>query len=1197
MNFMDEILEPNKSDTAYEIGNCVHLHTHSVYSILDGACKIPDLVARAKELGMTALAITDHNHLGGTFSFQRECKKQDIKPLLGYEGYFTYNTDIAALPIENRNRIALFNALQAGALTEQVDKDFSEMDSYEELSEIFTDKEVSRLKKNNKEIFTKYEYDMHQYHILYIAQNQTGWNNLVKLQSESADKCTYNGRFLADLKMVEKYSEGVICTTACIGSLASKLIQSGKEERAYVLIRQLHRIFGDRFYLEIQPLAIPQQAITNEKYMEWAEELGIKSIATTDVHYVLKSDWDDHDTYLCISTSKYKDQQDRMKYSNDFWIRSVDEMVNAFENQVNAMYADKSPDFKERYRRYYINAIKETNAVAASVREDITIGSKVPLYPHIEIPSGLTADDVLRIKAYAGLYEYEKGQIAAGTPIDITVYEDRIFDELEIITAKQYTNYFLMVDEYVNWGNTPNHETGLPNCVVGPGRGSADGSLVLFCINVSLIDPIKQNLMFSRFLNMDRMACPDIDCDFDYDNRPLLIKHLEEKYGRPQVAHIGTWTTESILSGIKDFGKVLRADYTEMNTLTKELQKLVSTPQAKFKHYDELAETNPEGYKTFKGFEETYAEIFRLARKFEGACRQYGTHPSGVLVTPIDVADVFPTRKDTTSGITITLYTGTEVEDTGGIKFDILGLKTLTVIKNALLHIPNPNDSSRTMNFEDLYSLADVTDENVYNMISNGEVDGVFQIESGLYKGLVDSIKPSNIDDISALLAIGRPGPLGAGCDKLYAAWKHDPSQIKEYLHGIDDILNESNGTIIYQEQFMKICMRVAGFDLGQSDSLARKIIAKKKHDMVEMLRRIFVYGKKNTEGPEGWKDDPNAPWYDDHYGPEIKGGVNNGYTAKELCEFFETVKDFASYSFNKAHSAAYGYISFLTAWLKCYYPAQYMAALLSMQDKDEKKEHYISVCSKMGINVTVPDVNKSESNFVALDDKTILYGLGSIKGIGNAKLDALLDNAPYTSIEDAMERVEKKFFNKTVGENLIKAGAFNRAEGSNRFAVLNKFHKLRKDKGVKVYDEDTFTREACLSLEIETLGSCVSYKPLWASVKPGASFMEPCTIVSVKEHIASTSKKQMAFLQVKYDASTIRAVVFPKLYGSIKSLLKAGTEVFISGKKDEKDEMIVNKITRITSGEKTTIPKTSARQVPVFDMPIFDLGDMLTVA
>lgn len=1196
MDFIDNIF--GNIPTVSPVENLAHLHVHTTYSMLDGACKIPDLVARAKELQMTALAITDHNHLGGSIVFQNECRKQGIKPLLGYEGYFTYNVDIASLPVEDRNRMALFNALQAGETLAGFEEGINviELQSFEETKELFSDKEVSKLKKDNKEILEKYAYDMHQYHILYIAQNQTGWNNLVKLQSESADRCTYNGRFLADLSMVAKYSEGVICTTACIGSLTSKLIQNGQEERSFFLAKKLHEIFGDRFYFEIQPLAIPQQAVTNLKYMEWSKELGIKSIATSDVHYVNKGDWDDHDTYLCISTKKYKDQTDRMKYSNDFWLRSADEMVQAFDDQIMTTIADgtRPQEFLDQYKSYCIEAIKETNNVAASVSDDITIGSKTPLYPHIEIPAGMTADDVLRIKAYLGLHKYKEKREQLGDPINIDEYEDRLFDELEVITAKQYSNYFLMVEEYVIWGNSTNPETGLPNCVVGPGRGSADGSLVLFCIEVSLIDPILHNLMFSRFLNMDRMACPDIDCDFDYDNRPLLIKHLEEKYGRPKVAHIGAWISVSILTGIKDFGRVLRADFVEMNHLTKELQKLVTIPQAKFKHYDALEESDPEAFKKFKELEEKYSEIFRLARKFEGACRQYGTHASGVLVTPVDVTDVFPTRKDTESGVTITLYTGVEIEDVGGIKFDILGLKTLTVIKNTLRHIKHPEDSSRTMNFNDLYKLADITDSNVYEMIASARTDGVFQIESNMYKGLVENIKPTNIEDISAILAIGRPGPLGAGCDKMYAAWKYDPSQIKQYLHGIEDILEESYGTIIYQEQFMKICMRVAGFDLGQSDSLARKIIAKKKHDMVEMLRRIFVYGKKNTEGPEGWKDDPNAPWYDDHYGPEIKGGVNNGYTATELNVFFETVKDFASYSFNKAHSAAYGYISFLTAWLKYYYPAKYMAALLSMQEKDEKKEHYISVCSnKLGIKVTVPDVNNSEENFVALDDNTILYGIGSIKGIGGAKIDALMKNRPYASIEDAMAKIEKKFFNKTVGENLIKAGAFDTLEGMNRFITLNKFHTIRKDKGVEVLDENTFTREACLELEMDTLGSCVSYKPLWASVKAGATFMEPCTIVSVKEHTAATSKKQMAFLQVQYDASNVRAVVFPKLYASCKPLLKAGQKVFISGKKDEKDEMIINKIS-LTAEGKAAAPKATA---PVFDMPVFDMESLLVVA
>lgn len=720
----------NAESLGLGIDDFVHLHVHTSYSILDGVCKPNDLAQRAKELGMKYVAITDHGHVGGTYKFQTACKKEGIKPILGMEGYYTPDISIASLPVEERNMLALRTAAENGEIGEE------DIDS----------------NKKNKELISKYVYNMKAFHIIYLVKNQTGWKNLLKLQSESAARCTYNGRFLADMDLIRKYNEGLICCSACVGSYDSYMLAHNMPEKALEYILALKDIFDDRFYLEIQPAEIDIQAQTNKQYMQWAKEYGIKTVATTDVHYLLREDWDDHDTYMCISMVKKKSDPNRMKYDNQYWLKTVDEMVETFENQINKFYLDtESADWINEFRDYYVNSIKETSRLANSFDTDILIGSKNTLYPKVKIPDGLSEDDVLRSKAMDGLNKY----LEKHPEYDRDVYTKRLLYELEVISYKHYSGYFLMVDEYVTWGNKINPDTGYPNCVTGPGRGSADGSLVLLVLGISLIDPIVNNLMFERFLSLDRNSPPDIDVDHDFENRGLMIKHFEDVYGKSHVAHIGTWTMLSVLSGIKDFCKVLDIPYAESDKLSKDLQKLLDKPQAKFKDYDALQEDSPENYKKFKELENKYAAVFRLTRKFEGCCRQWGIHASGVLVSPAEVNDYFPTRVDKSTGDVITIFTGTELEELNGIKQDILGLKSLTIIKHALQHIKSKTNSSKTMSFDELYKEADIKDKKVYKMIRDKNTDGVFQIESDMFKGLIDLIKPKDINDISALVALG----------------------------------------------------------------------------------------------------------------------------------------------------------------------------------------------------------------------------------------------------------------------------------------------------------------------------------------------------------------------------------------------------------------------------------------------------------
>ena len=454
-----------------------HLHFHTSYSFLDGYNPIEKAVARVKELGMGACAITDHNHLGGIPVFQEECQKQGIKPILGMEGYYTLDMHEAAKPIEERKTDAIKCAIEAGVLPENYKK----------------------LKKSEiAEVIQPYMYDMHQYHILYIAKNQVGWKNLVKLQSESARLCTYNGRYLADMELIRAYSEGLIVTTACIGSYSSRCIQQGDYDAAEAYIREMQEIFGEDFYLEIQPLNIEEQMVTNLFYMAMGEKYDIKLIATNDVHYTFKPDWDDHDTLLCIGTGKFKTDADRMRYSHDFWIKSEEEMLASFQSQDCAR-GFMSESEMEEYRNCYEQALRNTQLVADKVDAEIRLGSDKPLFSNVKVPKGFTAEDWLTLKAYRGMYKY----LVAHPECDAEEYTDRLAEELNVINTKGFAPYMLAVEEYVTWAN----EHG---CPTGPGRGSAAGSLVLFCIGVTKnIDPIKNKLLFSRFLTKDRLDPPD----------------------------------------------------------------------------------------------------------------------------------------------------------------------------------------------------------------------------------------------------------------------------------------------------------------------------------------------------------------------------------------------------------------------------------------------------------------------------------------------------------------------------------------------------------------------------------------------------------------------------------------------------------------------------------------------------------------
>ena len=630
------------------------------------------------------------------------------------------------------------------------------------------------------------------------------------------------------------------------------------------------------------------------------------------------------------------------------------------------------------------------------------------------------------------------------------------------------------------------------------------------------------------------------------------------------MAHIGTFSTLGVKSGMKDICRVFNVPFLESNNISKAIDEISDEPSLTFKKLDAMAdgdEGEKAAWKKFHDLEEKYPEYFRLARKFEGIPRGMGVHASGILVTPMPVTDLFPVRyKD---GTAITLYTGPQLEHFGAIKYDILGLKTIDIITKAIDNI----DSIKDIN--ELYDKADITDAKVWEYIANKNTEAVFQIESNMMKGIVDRIKPSCFADLGAICAIGRPGPISIGLDKKYADTKHGNAQIEYPIRGCEDILDETFGSPVYQEQLMFISKKISGFDDMQADSITRKVLGKKKVEMFPMMKRCHVYGKKNCEGPEGWEQDDNAPWYDPKgkYGKEIPGALVNGYSAKEVLDYFDKIEGFAKYCFNKAHSACYAYIAWLTAWLKFYYPAEFMSAVMSMADADDIPFYSQTCENKLSLEVRVPDINISKKDFTP-DGNSILYGLGSVKGVGDSAIPDIVTNAPYTSIQDCVDRIPKKAFNKRVAESLIKAGAFDWLN-DNRIELLNELHEIRGDKekneatGKKEViweDPSNFDESTRMAMEEEVLGSHITDKTWWETVSEGQVISFSARIKSIKEH---TDKKGnlMAFVQLIHKDCPIEAVVFASKYAKLASAFYGRENKFVavSGKKTDKGSVIVN--------------------------------------
>ena len=882
-----------------------HLHVHTEYSLLDGASKIPELVAYAKELGMDSLAITDHGVMYGAVEFYQECTKAGIKPIIGCEVY-----------------------LAKGSHLDMTEKT--------------------------------------RYHLILLAENDIGYHNLMKIVSKGQlEGFYYKPR--VDKDILRTYSEGIICLSACIAGEVPRLINSGNMDGARRCVQEYIDIFGkDNYFLEIQNHDIPEEKTAAEGLRQLALEFGIGLVATNDLHYVRREDAEAQDVLLCIQTTSNVDDPGRMRFPNDsFYLKSAEEMAELFGG--------------------YPEALENTCRIADRCNVKLEFGHL--LLPEFPVPEGFDAVSYLRHLCEEALPErYEV--------VDETVRK-RLDFELDIINTMGYACYFLIVWDFINYCRS--HD--IP---VGPGRGSAAGSIVAYLLRITNIEPLRYHLLFERFLNPERVSMPDIDTDFCYVKRNQVLDYVVRRYGQERVSQIITFGTLQARAAVRDVGKALGMSYTSVDEVAKMIPR-------------ELGITLDKALKSSNDFKRAYEsrpevkKLVDLARSVEGLPRNAGTHAAGVIIAPRDLRDYVPLQQGSDSGV-ITQYDKNKVEELGLLKMDFLGLRTLTVIGDCIQFI-----KETTGEIVDIDNIP-LHDKETCEMLCRGETACVFQLESAGITKLVMDLAPESFEDLIPLVALYRPGPLGTGMAEDFIAGRHG-QRTAEVLHPLmEPILEDTYGVILYQEQVMQITSALAGFTLGQADIL-RRAMGKKKAKELDSMRASFIEGAKRLHDiPEELSD-----------------------------RIFSLLQHFAGYGFNKSHSVAYALVAYETAYLKAHWRAQYYAAFLnSVIGDSDKLSWYISVCKNDNIKILAPDVNESGRDFTVLPNKTIRFGLAGIKSTGGAAVEAIIsarsEGGPFTSLTDFCCRVNMRVVNKRVVEHLIKSGAMDSfgARRSQLLAVLD---------------------------------------------------------------------------------------------------------------------------------------------------------------
>ena len=894
----------------------VHLHIHSEFSLLDGANRIKDLPVRAKELGMKAMAITDHGVMYGVIDFYKACKKEGIKPIIGCEVY-----------VASRTR------------------------------------------------FDKEPQDKKYYHLILLAKNNEGYKNLTQLVSLGFTEGYYYKPRI-DLEILEKYHEGIICLSGCLAGSVSQAILNGNIEEAENVAKWHKNVFGEDYYLEIQNNGVKEQVMVNQKIIQIARRLDIPIVATNDAHYLKREDAYNHEVLLCIQTGKRITDEDRMRFETDeLYVKSPEEMSEYFKN--------------------FSDAIENTVKIAEKCNVEFEFGHTI--LPNYDVP-----------EEYATHYDYFKKLCDDGikkrygeNPSQEIL--DRAEYELKIISQMGYVDYYLIVWDYINYAKS----IGIP---VGPGRGSGAGSILAYAIGITDIDPMKYNLLFERFLNPERISMPDFDVDFCYERRGEVIDYVERKYGKDHVSQIITFGTMSARMVIRDVGRALDMPYAECDKLAKmipnELHITIKKAMEQNKELRDLYEQDDEIHK-----------MLDIAMALEGMPRQASTHACGIVITkePVDTYVPLYVR----DGQISTQFIMTTLEELGLLKMDFLGLRTLTVIQDAI----NLVKENRGIDVE---FDKDMNDPNVYKLWQNGESVGIFQFESQGMTNFMKELKPDCLEDIIAGVSLYRPGPM----DQIprYIKNKKDPENA-EYTHpSLIPILKVTYGCMVYQEQVMQIVRDLAGYSLGRAD-LVRRAMGKKKLDVMAKEREYFIHGQTDENG-----------------NVVIKGCIRNGIDEASANKIFDEMAEFAKYAFNKSHAAAYAVVSYRTAYLKAYYPEEFMAATLnSFLGNLDKIPMYIDECKRLKIDILKPDINKSYTKFT-VDNGKIRFGLGSVKNVGIAAVNAIVkereENGTYESFTDFCERMKNETVNKKCIESLIRAGAFDEFEQT-RATLLASFESI----------------------------------------------------------------------------------------------------------------------------------------------------------
>ena len=875
-----------------------HLHVHTEYSLLDGSNKIKELVAQTKALGMDSVAITDHGVMYGVIDFYRAAQAAGICPIIGCEVYVAPN---------------------------------------------------SRFDKAGQQ-------DNKYNHLVLLAENNTGYHNLMKLVSRGFTEGFYY-KPRVDMELLREYHEGIIALSACLAGVVPEYIQKGLYEDAKQKALELEEVFGKgNFFLELQDHGIPAQKTVNQSLLRMSQETGIDLVATNDIHYTYAEDEKSHDILLCIQTGKKVADEDRMRYEGgQYYVKSEEEMRKLFP------YAKAACD--------------NTQRIAERCQVTIEFGKyKLPEFP---VPEGYDAWSYLNELTWTGLNRrYENP--------DETL-KKRLEYELNTIKNMGFVDYFLIVWDFIHYAKSQ-------GIAVGPGRGSAAGSLVSYCLEITDLDPIKYSLLFERFLNPNRVTMPDIDVDFCYERRQEVIDYVVEKYGKDRVVQIVTFGTMAARGVIRDVGRVLDLPYAQVDSVAKMI------PAELNMTIDLALKKNPELKRTYEQ-DAVIHELIDMSKRLEGLPRHTSTHAAGVVISPKAVDEYVPLSRGVDDCVT-TQFTMTTLEELGLLKMDFLGLRTLTVIQNAVKLINRRRETPL-----DIYDI-DSADPKVYEMIAAAKTEGVFQLESGGMKGFMKELKPSSLEDIIAGISLYRPGPMDF--IPRYIKGKQNQSSIVYDCPELEEILAPTYGCIVYQEQVMQIVMKLAGYDLGRSD-LVRRAMSKKKADVMAKEREYFVYGNEALNVP---------------------GCIARGIDEKIANKIFDEMTDFAKYAFNKSHAAAYTIVSYQTAWLKYYYPVEFMAALMtSVIDNPTKVAEYIMECRKMNIKLLPPDINEGERDF-SVSDGNIRYALSAIKSVGRSVIDSIVrertERGPFASLKDFIERLSGKEVNKRTVESFIKSGAMD---------------------------------------------------------------------------------------------------------------------------------------------------------------------------